>query len=230
MTSRKFCLITPGRAASTALMSVLEGYDDIAVPNKNIDCNNNELVQQRVAKLHRRLYGELCGTEIKTDAELIEKFFEYNQASPFAGFKTMPMRHKNQPEFFQRQDIQFIILTREDIPSTVASFIAARMKNTWDRKGGAARSKIRIRGISVLMVWGNIIYIRRSLNALNMINNGIKITYEALCDPNFSNQELNAYFGRTIQLASPVKPTSGADYIENWDWLKGFVERWFGTN
>jgi hypothetical protein len=229
MTSKKFCLITPGRAASTALMSVLEGYDDIAVPNKNIDCKNNELIQQKVVKLHRRLYGELCGKEIRTNTDLIEIFFEYNQASPFAGFKTMPMRHKKQPEFLQRQDIQFITLTRDDIPSTVASFIAARLKNTWDRKGGAARSKIHIRGISVLMVWGNIIYIRRSLNAINTIKNGIKITYEALCDPDFSNEELNSYFGRTIQLANPVNPTSGADYIENWDWFKGFVERWSGT-
>jgi hypothetical protein len=140
------------------------------------------------------------------------------------------MRHKDDPGFLDRDDIQFIVLTRDDIPSTVASFIAARNKNTWNRRGGKIQSKIHIRGINVLMVWGNAFYIRRSLNALKNTKNGIKINYEDLCDPNFNNQDLNAFFGRTIQLANPVKPTSGAEYIENWDWFKQFVERWSGTN
>jgi len=226
MTSRKFCLITPGRAASTALMNILEGHDDIAVPNKNIDCSNNELIQQRKVKQYRRLYSELCKTQIKTNSELIKGFFEYNQSSPYAGFKTMPMRHKNDPEFLQREDIQFIILTRDDIPSTVASFITARQRNTWYRKGGNPKEKIEIRGILILMTWGNVMYLQNSLKALERIKNGINIKYEELCQPDFNNPELNAFFERKIQLQNPLTPTSGAQYIKNWQWFQRFVMRW----
>jgi hypothetical protein len=225
MESKKFCLITPGRSASTALMNVLEGFDDVAVPNKNIDCPNNELIQQRKVKQYRQLYFELTNIPINSNPDLINQFFEYNQDYPYTGFKTMPMRHKDDPEFMRRSDIQFIILVREDIPSTVASFITARRRNTWNRTGGKSNEKFHVGGIDKLMVWGNIGYIRSSLKALTKIKDAIHITYEDLCSPGFSNSELNEFFGREIKLDRPVTPTSGNDYIENWEKFKLFVER-----
>jgi hypothetical protein len=227
MTSKKFCLITPGRAGSTALMKVVEGFEDIKVPNKNIDCPNNELIQQRKVKLYKHLYSELTKTNINSNRELIDEFYMYNRDFPYVGFKTMPMRHKDDQDFLLREDIKFIILTREDIPSTVASFIAARRRNSWDRKGGANQTKFVIRGIEKLMVWGNISYISKSIKALSNIKNAINIKYEDLCSPGFNNLELNAFFGRSIKLENPNSPTSGKEYIENWEWLERSVERWF---
>jgi len=230
MTSKKFCLITPGRAGSTALMNVVEGFEDIMVPNKNIDCPNNELVQQKKVKQYKHLYSELTKTNIKLNRELIDQFYQYNRDYPYVGFKTMPMRHKDDPDFLLREDIKFIILTREDISSTVASFIAARMKNTWNRTGGRTQSKLVIRGVYKLMVWGNIIYVRNSMNALGKIKSAINVKYEDLSSPGFNSLELNEFFGRSIKLENPAKPTSGKEYIENWEWLERLVERWFYKN
>ncbi len=35
---RKFCVLTVGRAGSTALLGRLARYPDIALPGKNIEC------------------------------------------------------------------------------------------------------------------------------------------------------------------------------------------------
>jgi hypothetical protein len=206
-------------------MKVLEGFDDVIVPNKNIDCSNNELVQPRFVKQYKKQYEELTKTRIKTNQALIDQFYLYNQDFEYVGFKTMPLRHKANLEFMQRDDIQFVALIREDIPSTVASFIAARKRNTWDRKGGANQTKLVLKGFDKLMVWGNIRYIRESLKLINNTTDAIHIKYEDLCNPNFSNSALNEFFNRPIKLAKPVRPTSGEDYMEDWEGFKRFVER-----
>jgi hypothetical protein len=226
-TSKKFCLVTPGRAASTALMNVIADSDVVAVPNKNIECPNNELVQHRFVKKYKKLYAELSQTPIKTNRELINQFFLYNQQYAFVGFKTMPLRHKDDPGFFLRDDIQFIVLSRNDIPSTVASFLHARKANTWNRTGGSYQGKLGVGWFDKLLMWGNVRYIRDSLAVINKIKKPIQISYEELCSPAFSNAELNELFGRTIKLDNPSRPTSGEAYVENWDEFKRFVERWY---
>ncbi|MEE9289637.1 MAG: hypothetical protein V3U99_01360, partial [Alphaproteobacteria bacterium] len=40
MTQRRFCVLTTGRTGSTALMNRLQRFEDIALPNRNIDCPN----------------------------------------------------------------------------------------------------------------------------------------------------------------------------------------------
>jgi len=137
----------------------------------------------------------------------------------------MPLLYKDHPDFFSREDITFIILTRDDIPSTVASFIAADKQKNWVRTGGAQSSKLKIRGIDKLRTRAVTRYILGSLNILESITPAIRISYEDLCQPNFNNPKLDHYFNREIKLDKPVQPISGADYIENWDWLKKTVEK-----
>jgi hypothetical protein len=226
-TSKKFCVITPGRAASTAFMNVIANSEDVAVPNKNIECPNNELVQPRFVRKYKQQYAELSQKPIKTNRELIEQFFRYNHQCAYVGFKTMPLRHKGDPGFLLRDDIKFVILARDDIPSTVASFLNARKANTWNRTGGSHKAKMVVGWFDKLLIWGNINYVHKSLVAMDKIKNAVRISYEELCSPAFSNAELDGFFGRTIKLDNPLRPTSGEDYVENWDEFKRFVERWY---
>lgn len=220
---KKFCLLTTGRAGSTSLMKVLENYDDVAVPNKLFHCPNNELVHLRMKRRHKTLMSKLVGKQIKTDSELINSFYEYNREFTYVGFKSMPNRHRDTPNFFDREDITFIILTRKDIPSTVASFYAANKKKTWARTGGKQTSKLCIRGFDKIRTKGVIRYVLGSLRLLRRITPAIRISYEDLCQPDFNNPQLNDFFNRKIQLEKPTQQISGDQYIENWEWLKEAV-------
>jgi len=224
--NKKFCLITPGRSGSTSLMKVLEGFDNVAVPNKNIRCFNNELFHPRHVEKYKRQYTELCQAKIKTHHELLEKFFLYNENYEYIGFKTMPVRHRSDPGFLLRDDIQFIALVREDIPSTVASFLAAKNSFSWYRSGGETHKKLTLNGLDYFLIWGNTLYIFYNLRLLKKINNPIQIKYEDICSPGYCNSALNHFFNQSISLENPQPPTSGRDYVENWGTFKRFVDFW----
>ncbi len=49
----------------------------------------------------------------------------------------MPERHRNYKEFIGRIDVEFIVLIRKDIASTVASFLVAMAEGSWERTGEA---------------------------------------------------------------------------------------------
>ena len=224
--SQKFCLVTPGRSGSTSFMEVIEGFDDVAVPNKNIDCANNELFHPRFFVRYKNQYEDLCKCKIKGHQELMEQFFLFNKDFSYAGFKIMPARHRRERGFFNREDIQFIVLVREDVSSTVASFVAANLSNSWERKGEKRKKRFRIRGLDYLMVWGNTLYIRRNLEVIKKISNPINIRYEDLCDPGYRNLELDNFFNRQISLKNPRPPLSGEEYVENWKSLQRFIKNW----
>ena len=86
-------MLTVGRAGSTSLMDALEKFPDIALPNKNIPCPDNELFHPLRVQAYMRQYAALCGTPIARPRELMECFFARNDAMAYAGFKTMPNRH-----------------------------------------------------------------------------------------------------------------------------------------
>ena len=132
---RRFCVITVGRAGSTSLMDRLAQYPDVAVPNKNIECIDHELMHPARIQAHAAAYAKLCGRAITTPEELIDCFFGFNSSAAFAGFKTMPNRHRDLGSFTARPDIQFITLTRRDLASTVASFVMAMTTESWRRYG-----------------------------------------------------------------------------------------------
>jgi len=125
--AKKFIVFTTGRAGSTALMDSLEKFDDVALPNKNIACRDNELLNPIEIKKYLIEYQGLCNRPVNSQEYLIECFFEYNSKAAYAGFKSMPTRHIHLRKLISNKDIRFIILTCRDICSTVASFFIAKM-------------------------------------------------------------------------------------------------------
>jgi len=216
--------LTSGRAGSTALMDFLESFDDVALPNKNIACRDNELLHTDRIKEHFIKYQELCNKPVSNQEDLIERFFEYNSKIPYAGFKSMPTRHIHFGQLIARQDIRFIILTRKDICSTIASFFVAVHTGSWRRSGEPQTVKWQFRQENVQQVLDHLRYIYKSEKLLGQIENSVRITYEDLCSPYFNNYELNDFFKRTVKLENPKKPVTAADYVVNWAEFKKFVE------
>jgi hypothetical protein len=224
-TNYRFCLLTVGRAGSTSLMNALAKFDDIAVPSKNIECVDNELVHPEQVSNYARQYSRLCGVPIASPSALIECFFSHNAGYRYCGFKSMPNRHRDFEAFTRREDIRFITLTREDIASTAASFLTALTTNSWRRSGGSQPAKLRFRRTEhERSVLGNLLYIQTSQTLLARVPRAIALTYEALCQPDFSSAALDEFFARPIGIQDPRPPTSGASYIENWDEFRQFVE------
>jgi hypothetical protein len=222
---RRFCVLTAGRAGSTALMDRLERYPDIAVPGKNIACVDQELVHPTRIQAQAAAYAKLCGKAIATPEQLIDCFFDFNGGAAFAGFKTMPNRHKDLDRFVARPDIRFITLSRRDVASTVASFLVAMATDSWRRQGGAQTARWTFEpGRDAAAVASNLRYVVRSDERLARVPNAIALVYENLCDPDFSNPALDAFFGRPIRLDAPRPPTSGETYVANWQEFRTFVD------
>lgn len=223
--SQRFCLLTVGRAGSTSLMTRLEQFPDIAVPNKNLACFNNELLHPDHALKYAKRYSEMCGCPIRNGDELIDCFYAHNAGSAFAGFKSMPNRHGDLKAFTGRADIRFITLTRQDIASTVASFLMAASTGIWRRQGGPHPLKWRFQTArDARSALQNLEYVRLSESQLRLIPNAIRLTYEELCAPGFCSAELEDYFGRPIRLENPKPPTFAGEYLENWEEFRDFIE------
>lgn len=225
LSQKRFCVLTTGRTGSTALMDWLKKFDDIALPNKNVDCPDNELMHFDRVRKYARDYSQLCKTSITTQEQLIDRFFEYNSGFPFAGFKSMPNRHRNYREFIERPDIKFIVLTRNDIAATAASFVVAMKAGSWRRSGEEQRARWTFRREDAKRVLSNLAYIHQSLVQLSWVPRAIRITYEELCDSGFRCPELDAYFGRPVKIEDPKPPTSGRDYVTNWEVFEAFIMR-----
>ena len=222
--SKKFIVFTSGRAGSTALMDALDKFDDIALPNKNIECRDNELLHPNSIKKNFIKYQGLCNKSIKSQKEIIDCFFKYNFRAAYAGFKSMPIRHTHFGKLIAQKDIRFIILARRDISSAIASFFVASNTGSWRRSGEPQMVKWEFVNENVPKVLDYLGYIYKSDRLLDQIENGIRITYEDLCSPDFNNNELNDFFGRTVRLENPKPPVSAADYVVNWEVFKKFVE------
>jgi hypothetical protein len=222
---RKFCVLTVGRAGSTALMNRLERYPDVALPGKNIECVDQELVHPARIEAQAAAYAKLCGRTITTPEQLIDCFFEVNGNAAFAGFKTMPNRHRDLDRFIVRSDITFITLSRRDVASTVASFVLAMTTDSWRRDGGPQTARWTFDAQrDAVAVRSNLRYVVKSDAQLRAVPNAIVLDYEDLCDPDFSNPALDAFFGRPIHLDDPRPPTSGETYVANWSEFRAFVE------
>lgn len=222
---QKFCVLTVGRAGSTALMNRLARESDIALPGKNIDCIDQELAHPARVQAHAAAFARLCGVPISTVEQLIDCFFAANAGSAYAGFKTMPNRHHDYDRFVRRSDIRFITLSRRDVASTVASFVVAMATDSWRRNGGAQTARWTFDpkrdGAAVA---GNLRYVLNSMAQLETVPAAIALAYEDLCDPKFASSSLDAFFGRPIRLDDPKPPTSGRSYVANWAEFCAFVE------
>ena len=206
-------------------MDHLARYPDIALPGKNIDCVDQELVHPARIGSHAAAYAKLGGASITTVDELIDRFYAINSGAAFAGFKTMPNRHKDLERFVSRDDIQFITLSRRDVASTVASFLLAMATDSWRRSGGAQSARLKFDpqrdGAAVA---ANLRYVVKSAHQLRQAPHAIALAYEDLCDPAFSDAALDAFFGRRIRIDDPKPPTAGESYVANWLEFKTFID------
>jgi hypothetical protein len=216
--------MTFGRAGSTALINLLQDYPDIMVPNKQINCQDNELVHHSNVRSYAKAYERICARRISSIDELIDCFYNHNAQSPYCGFKSMPDRHPDFRQFASRKDIRFITLVRADIPSTVSSFMLAMAHGTWRRDGGTPDQRWTFTPDQHNRVLGNLNYILQSLALLRSVPDAINLTYEELCQPDFNNEALNNLFAREIRLANPRPPTSGEKYVTNWDEFSSFID------
>ena len=222
--SRRFCLLTVGRSGSTSLMNFLGSFSDIALPCKDVDCVDNELLHPDRVAAYAAAYARRCNRSVRTSNELIECFYAV-QTAPYAGFKSMPNRHPDFATFATRGDIRFITLLREDVVSTVASFLVAMDTGSWRRSGEPQRARwtfnMQRDGRRVL---GNLAYVQQCNAALRGVPRAIGLSYEELCSPDFGNAELDSFFGRKVRIENPRPPTHGGSYVENWEEFSAFVQ------
>jgi len=214
---RKFCVLTTGRSGSTWLMEALERFPDIALPKKQIDCIDSELLRPGGFGEHCSAYAALTDAWVIGQDGLIDTFFWYSAAASFAGFKSMPHRHENYEDFLRRPDIRFITLERADTASTVASFLLAMRSGTWRRHGTSPPQRWTFRAEDSGDVQAVLARLLDNRAALARVPNAIRLTYEELCSDNFASPELDDFFERPIRFCNPRPPVSGAAYTGNWD-------------
>jgi hypothetical protein len=152
------------------MMKSLGKFPDVTMPSKNFESFDDELLKPRMIGEIKKGYARLCGHEITTSQQLIDSFFRYNAAFSFCGFKSMPERHKDYTQFIQNPGIKFITLSRLDVVSTVASFIAAMKFGSWARKGERPDEKWTFRPQDdAKLVRRNLAYVHTSLSQLDMV-------------------------------------------------------------
>ena len=214
---RKFCVLTTGRSGSTWLMEALARFPDIALPNKQIDCADSELLRPGGFGDHCRAYETLTDAWVIGQQGLIDIFYWHSAGAAFAGFKSMPHRHENFDDFLRRPDIRFISLERADTASTVASFLLALRAGTWRRHGAPPRQRWTFRPEDAGEVRAVLARLQENRAALARVPGAIRLTYEDLCRDGFAAPELDAFFERPIRFPEARPPVSGAAYTENWD-------------
>lgn len=221
---KPFLLLTTGRAGSTALMEALAAHADIAVPAKQIESPDNELLHPKFIQRYAEYYSRACSMPVRNEIDLIDAFFRANAGSSYAGFKSMPSRHRNFGILSRSPQLQLITLRRRDIASTVASFISAADANTWRREGGPQEYAFTFGPQFEKRVEGHLNYIVSSWKRLQHLPGAIHLEYEDLCQPGFSDDGLDAFFGCEIRLKSPKPPTNAEHYVFNWEEFKAFID------
>ena len=222
---KRFCVLTSGRAGSTALMDALSTFDDIAVPHKQIDCVDNEILHPRRRTQYAQQYAQLTGMPVAEELSLIEAFYESSKNSPYAGFKSMPERHRHLAEFAAQPNTKFITLRRADIHSTIASFLVAIDKGTWRREGGQQPNRLIFGSEYEQRSIGHLRYLEQTEQQLLELEGAVHLCYEELCHAEFVSPELDDFFQRHIALINPKPSTSAASYTENWDQFCSFIDR-----
>jgi hypothetical protein len=224
MPQKRFCLLTTGRTGSTSLMNALAECVDVLVPGKLFDCPDNELVHPDKVRDYIDAFAKLSGKNMGGPEELIDGFFEWDSRATYVGFKSMPNRHRNYPAFIRRPDIKFITLTRVDVPATVASFMTAMRTGSWRRSGGGQTFVWTFREEDRKLALGNLGYVHACRRMLSAVPDAIRLSYEQLCNPDFSCAELDEFFARPVRIRNPLPPTDAAEYVTNWPEFSDFIQ------
>lgn len=204
-------------------MDALALHPDIALPSKQVDCQDNELLHPREASKYIAWYQQFSTTPINDDIGLINAFYHASRDSNFAGFKTMPNRHRRLKLLVGNPRVQTITLDRVDLASTIASFVIATRQQTWRREGGKQSHRFTFDYSYRDQVEGHLRYVITSRWILQSIPGAIHLRYESLCDADFHDPALDAYFGRHIALLDPKPPTAAQNYVNNWGSFYAFI-------
>jgi hypothetical protein len=221
----RFCVITTGRAGSSSFMEALGRYDDIAVPSKQIDCPNNEIFSVMRPDRYWSDYTRLSGQPVTDELSLAHAFYKSNEHARFAGFKTMPNRHRHLKRMLKTHDVQAIVISRRDLSSTIASLLAARRYKTWQRQGEPQQVRLVFSTALCGHIDSHLEYLLISRMRMRRLPDAIAIEFEQLCAQDFSDTRLNAYFGREIRLEQPRPPIDAMSYVDNWAEFSGYIER-----
>ena len=204
-------------------MQSLEAFSDVMVPNKQLPCFDNELINprevQRISTYYQRLYSQ----KITNDLRLTDAFFSAGASGGFVGYKSMPHRHGSVPELMKIFGIQFITLYRRDIAATIASFIIAKKYDEWRRAGEEQKRRLVFDADLHDDVMLHVNYIARTHTRMREIPDAIEVYYEDMCTEDFDNPALNNYFGRRVELKAPKPPISVSQYVTNWQAYTEFV-------
>lgn len=220
---KKFIVLSSGRAGSTSFIDALARFDDVMVPSKQIDCIDNEIFHPKSIKRYRQEYQSLSGIPVHDELSLIDAFYKSNENAAYAGFKSMPQRHQCLSAI--SGEVKIVTISREDIASTVASFIVAIDYNTWRRSGGKQKNRFVFGPKYEERAFSHLAYIVETQKLFDSMSNCIHIKFEDICKSDFSNNELNDFFQRPIKLHKPKPPVSGKNYVSNWAGFTEFIEK-----
>lgn len=206
-------------------MDSLAAHPDIGLPIRQYDCDDNELLNAIRLKETQRCYSELAGQRLDGESALIEAFFASNLQFAYAGFKSMPLRHRELSSLLADPELQIITIRRWDLCSTAASFLLATRFGTWRREGEEQKNLYEFVAEDEQMVRSNLAYLEKSWKLLQGVPSAIDLIFEDFCYAGHSDPLLNEYFGRTITFLHPRAPRSGSEYIKNWGDFRAFVEK-----
>ena len=210
--TRRFCVLTTGRAGSTSLMRALRAEDDITLPSKILPCVDDELLHPERCGLYMKRLARQLDRAVDTPEDLVDAFYASGEDSTYAGFKSMPERHRDFRAFVARADVQCIVLVRRDFASTVASFVLARITGSWRRKGEAQPVRWTFRPSEAALVRECVRHACVRLRALAEIESAINMAYEDLCDFEYPRPTLRtisrARCAWTIHSLRPSAPTT----------------------
>lgn len=218
-----FCLLTHGRSGSTAFMRALAAHADIVTPDKQTESPDNELLHPKWVDRYRAFYQKYHPRPITNELRLIEAFYRSAGTAGFAGFKSMPNRHRKLQALIQNPKVQVITLVRQDIASTIASFLVATDRGTWRRSGEPQPNRLVYSERLDDRITAHLKYILYCNKVLARIPRAIHIEYESLCQPDFNQAELNHFFKRNVALESARPPVEGSSYVENWPAFRDFI-------
>lgn len=218
MSAKRFCLVSPGRAGSTSLMRAFSAHRDIAVPG-----GNGELLNPRLRKEFADFVARKTGLAPDSPHALLEQFFAAGESAAYAGFKLIPLQYHEFDGLLQRTDIQFIVLTRKDLPSLVASWFIAKRFDTFRLGSRAVVKQITFGSEWQADLRRHIKTIVGNLDRIGRISGAIRVEYEDMCKPAFACTDLDSYFGRRIVLRDPRPATDARDYVRDWENFSQFV-------
>jgi hypothetical protein len=170
-------------------------------------------------------YEKFAAMPVTDELSLALAFYSSNESSAYAGFKTMPNRHRQLGRMIAENEIQVINLFRRDLPATIASFIAARDVKSWDRRGEPQDYRFHFSAAIEPRIDMHLAYILKSLRLLATLRGAITIEFEQLCTDTFSDRQLNTYFDRAIRLQDPRPPIETSSYVENWPAFAQYIQR-----